>query len=172
MASFTSLEMIDSFLAGHRIALVGASRDSKDFTRAMMRELLVQGYDVVPVNPAASEGRLEIEGRPVYRRLTEVPGELDGALVMTPSEITPDVARDALEAKVPRVWMHRGVGRGALNEEAVALLRSRGVEVVAGECPFMFMGHPAGGHRLHGMIRRLFGRYPRHYGTTASPRSA
>lgn len=161
MSSSTSLDTIDCFLAGHRIALVGASRDPKDFTRAVMRELLGQGYDVVPVNPAASDGQVEIEGRAAFRRLADVPGPVDGALVMTPAEITLEVARDALEAHVPRVWMHRGIGTGAVDEEAVALLRSRGVEVVAGECPLMFVGQPSGGHRLHGWIRRLLGRYPR-----------
>jgi uncharacterized protein len=167
MTSATSLDTIDSFLAGHRIALVGASRDPKDFTRAVMRDLLGHGYDVVPVNPAASDDRVEIEGRRVYRRLREVPGTIDGALVMTPASSTLAVARDALDARVPRVWMHRGIGTGAVDEDAVALLRERGVEVVAGECPFMFVGHPSGGHRWHGLLRKLLGRYPRRNGTKA-----
>jgi uncharacterized protein len=159
--SSTSLDTIDSFLAGHRLALVGVSRDPKDFTRTVMRELLANGYEVVPVNPVASEHHDSIEGRTAYPRLTEVPGKMDGALVMTPAEVTPEVARDALAANVPRVWMHRGIGEGAVDDGAVELLRARGVEVVAGECPFMFVGKPAGAHRLHGWMRQLLGRYPR-----------
>jgi len=39
------------FLAQRRIALVGVSRDPRDLSRALFRELRGRGYDVVPVHP-------------------------------------------------------------------------------------------------------------------------
>src|SRR3954453_2532318 len=48
--------MIDSriaqgFLAGHRIAVVGASDEPKNFGGVILRALVDHGYDPVPVNP-------------------------------------------------------------------------------------------------------------------------
>ncbi len=153
------LKSIESFLKGKRIALVGASRNPKDFSRVVLRELLARGYDIVPVN--AAEGTLEIEGRQAYRRLSDVPGAVDGALVMTPASVTAAIAGEILASGVPRMSLHRGVGPGAVNPRAVDLLRERGVDVVSGECPLMFLEGEKGAHRLHAWIRRLLGTYPR-----------
>jgi predicted CoA-binding protein len=153
------MKSIESFLAGRRIALVGASRNPNDFSRVVLRELVTRGYDVIPVN--VSEGIAEMEGRPVYRRLGDVPGPLDGVLVMTPALVTASIAMEVLASGVPRVWLHHGVGPGAVDAKAVELLRGRGVDVVAGECPMMFLDGGKGVHRLHAWIRRLFGAYPR-----------
>lgn len=153
------MKSVESFLKGKRIALVGASRNSKDFSRLMLHELIAHGYDMVPVN--ASEDCTEMEGRPVYHRLSDIPGPIDGALVMTPASVTASVANEALASGVPRVWLHQGVGPGAVDEKAVELLRGRGVDVVAGECPLMFLDGGKGVHGLHAWIRRIFRSYPR-----------
>lgn len=46
---------VRDFLAQQRIALVGLSRDPKDFSHILFREMCNRGYDMVPVNPAASQ---------------------------------------------------------------------------------------------------------------------
>jgi predicted CoA-binding protein len=153
------MKSIESFLKGKRIALVGASRNPKDFSRMMLREFIAHGYDMVPVN--ASVDSVEMEGRRVYRRLSDVPGRLEGALLMTPPSEAASLAPEILDCVVPRVWFHQGVGPGAVDERAVELLRGRGVDVVAGECPLMFLDGGKGIHRVHGRIRRIFGKYPR-----------
>jgi hypothetical protein len=153
------IKSIQSFLHGKRIALVGASRNPKDFSRHVLREFLARGYDIVPVN--ASESEIMIEGRKAYRRLSDIPGPLDGALLMTPAAVTASIAGEILASAIPRVWLHQGVGPGAVNPKAVELLRERGVDVVAGECPLMFLDGERGVHRVHAWIRRLFGTYPR-----------
>jgi predicted CoA-binding protein len=153
------MKSIESFLKAKRIALVGASRNPNDFSRSMLHEFIAHGYDMVPIN--ASGDSVEMEGRPVYRRLGDVPGPLDGALFMTPASVTASLVKEVLDCGVPRVWLHQGVGPGAVDERAVELLRRRGVEVVAGECPLMFLEGDKGVHRVHGWIRRIFGKYPR-----------
>lgn len=67
------------FLARQRLAVVGVSRDPKDFTRRLFDELSQRGYDLVPVNPHAQD----IAGRPCYGRLQDIPAPVDGALIMT-----------------------------------------------------------------------------------------
>jgi hypothetical protein len=153
------MKSIESFLNGKRIALVGASRNPNDFSRRVLHELIAHGYDMVPVN--ASEGPAEMEGREVYRRLGDVPGPLDGVILMTPASVTATLTKEILDSGVPRVWLHKGVGPGAVDEKAVELLRGRGVNVVAGECPLMFLDGGKGVHRVHAWFRRLFGSYPR-----------
>lgn len=157
---------IDDFLSGHRIALVGVSANPSDFSRAILRELVAHGYDIVPVRPGAGE----IEGRTAYPRLQDVPGTLDGALVMTSPSVSVQVAHDCAEAHVPRVWFHRGAGQGAVSEEAIAYCREQGMQVVPGRCPLMFLGdHPAFVHRLHAGVLKLIGRYPRRESVSQPP---
>jgi hypothetical protein len=59
--------------------------------------------------------------------------------------------------------MYRAGGAGAVNPKAVAFCRDNGIEVIPGECPFMFL--PGGGaiHRFHGFFRRITGRFPRRH---------
>ncbi|MFO0576405.1 MAG: CoA-binding protein [Polyangia bacterium] len=163
----TDLETIERFLEGKRIALVGVSSHPEDFSRMLFRELRDRGYDMVPVRP----GVTSVEDVPAYPRVQDVPGALDGAILMTPPEVTRQVVRDCSEAHVPRVWMHRAAGRGAVSAEGVAFCREHGMEVIAGECPFMFLPNAGAVHSTHAAWRRAIGTYPRtarnrrpHYG--------
>ncbi len=51
MASEMMTDRAREFLAQKRIALVGVSRQEKDFSRMVLRELVRRGYDVVPSAP-------------------------------------------------------------------------------------------------------------------------
>ena len=46
-----SLEIINDFLAQKRIAMVGISREPRNFSVSLFQELCRRGYDMVPVNP-------------------------------------------------------------------------------------------------------------------------
>jgi predicted CoA-binding protein len=147
---------IDAFLELGRIAVVGVSRADKDFSRGLFRELLKRGYDVVPVNPNAAE----IEGRRCYARVQEIPAPVEGVLVMTPAEVTPEVIQDCIDAGVDRVWMHKGAGVGAVNPEAVAMCEEHGIIAVAGYCPFMFLPNTGFVHRIHRFFKKMGKSYP------------
>jgi uncharacterized protein len=138
------------FLAHKRIAMVGVSRDPRDFSRGLLRELRQRGYDVVPVN---SQGG-EVDGKPCARRVQEITPPVEGALLMTPPSASEGVVRDCAEAGVPRVWLFRGGGTGAVSEAAVTACRERGLSVVEGACPYMFLPHPGLVHRVHGWLWR------------------
>ena len=153
----TSLETIQAFLASKRIAMVGLSRHPKDFSAMLFEEFCRQGYDMVPVNPAATE----IHARKCFPRLQDVFPRSEAALLMTSPEVTESVVRDCIEANIRRIWMYRASGRGAVSEAAVQQCLEAGIEVVAGECPFMFLPEVAVFHRWHGFIRKITGSYPR-----------
>jgi len=145
----TAMDKAREFLALKRIALVGISRNEKDFSRGIYRELVRRGYDVVPVSPALGE----VEGKPCHARIQDVRPPPEVALLLTSPERTELVVRDCLEAGVRRVWMHRGVGPGAVSPAAVAFCRANGIEVAAGVCPFMALPGSAWPHRLHAFFR-------------------
>ena len=130
----SSMQLIQDFLGQKRLAVVGVSRQPKDFSLALFREFRKRGYDAVPVNPEANQ----IDGRPCYARLQGVDPPVDGALLMTPPAATDTVVRDCAEAGIKRVWMYRAGGAGAVSSDAVKYCEEHGIAVIPGECPFMF----------------------------------
>jgi predicted CoA-binding protein len=147
-----SMDRARELLAHKRIALVGASRNEKDLTRLLLRELARRGYDVVPVNPSAAGA--ELDGRRACSRLRDVAPPVDGAIFFTAPGQTAGAVEDALAAGVRRLWFHRGTGAGAVSPEALAVCRAAGVEPVTGLCPFMALPDAGWFHRAHGFLRR------------------
>jgi predicted CoA-binding protein len=152
----TTIADVSEFLAQRRIALVGVSRNPKDFSRMLFREMCDRGYDMVPVNPAVGE----VESRRCFGRLQEIDPPAEGALVMTAPRDTERVVRDCVEAGVHRVWMHRGGGQGAVSTEAAEFCHKNGIDLVEGYCPFMFLPKTQFVHRVHRFLLKLLGRYP------------
>jgi predicted CoA-binding protein len=153
-----SLETIEAFLAQKRIAMIGISRNPKDFSASLFSELERRGYDVPPVNPKASE----VMGRPCFARVRDIQPAVDGALLMTTPEVTPAVIADCAAAGIRRVWMYRAGAKGAVSEKAITFSQEHGIQVVPGQCPFMFLPGSGGVHSLHGFLRKIFGKYPKH----------
>ncbi len=148
---------VNEFLGRKRLALVGISRNRDDFTRAVFRELAGRGYDVVPVNPAAAE----IEGRKCFSSVAEISPGVDTALIMTAPAVTEQVVRACSSAGISRVWMHRGAGKGAVSQTAIDYCKSHGINVVAGQCPMMFLEGVGAVHGIHAFFKRLVGSYPK-----------
>jgi predicted CoA-binding protein len=150
------LDTIRDFLAQKRIAVVGVSRNPKDFNTRLFLDLRQAGYDAVPVNPHAKT----VGDVPCFDRVQAISPPVDGVLILTPATTTEAIVRDCLAAGVRRVWMYRAVGLGAVNQSAIALCEKNGVRVVAGGCPYMFLPNTQWFHRLHGFLLKLVGKYP------------
>lgn len=84
-------EVAREFLAQHRFAVVGASDEADNFGRTVYGELRDHGDEVVAVHPSAET----VMGDPVLRRLADVPGPLDGVIVMVPRAAAVDLVREA-----------------------------------------------------------------------------
>ena len=152
----TTTAEIRDFLAQRRIAMIGVSRNPKDFSRLLFREMTKRGYDMAPVNPAASD----VEGRMCFASVKDVRPVPDAALLMTSASATEQAVRDCIAAGIRRVWMYRAAGQGAVNAEAVAFCKINGVELIEGHCPFMFFPGTSLLHRAHGFILKIIGSYP------------
>jgi predicted CoA-binding protein len=146
----STLEGAREFLGAKRIAVVGVSRNGRDFSRMVLRELAQRGYDVVPVHPSLREA----EGRTCYARVQDVRPAPEAALLLTAPAATEQVVRDCAEAGVRRVWLHRGGGPGSASDAAVAFCEANGIAVVRDLCPFMALPGAGLAHRVHGFFRR------------------
>jgi predicted CoA-binding protein len=152
----TSRALIDRFLATRRLAFIGVSRNHNDFSRSLFREFLHRGYEVIPVSPALTEA----EGRPGYANVRDIRPPVEAALIMTSSAVSEEVVRECAGAGVKQIWLYRAGGEGAVSEGALRACEESGIDVVAGECPYMFW--PANfPHNIHGWIRKLTHSYPR-----------
>jgi predicted CoA-binding protein len=142
------------FLAQHRIALIGASANPKSFAATIYCALRENGYDVV----AVGRGVDTFAGDACYGELADVPGDIDGAIVMVRKEAAEQAVKQCVSRGVRRVWLFKGLGGpGAVSDEAVRLCRDAGVEVIPGACPLMFLEPVRGFHRFHRALRRLNG---------------
>ncbi|HEX4430547.1 MAG TPA: CoA-binding protein [Frankiaceae bacterium] len=142
-----------AFLAAGRIAVVGASDEPKNFGRTIVRALTDHGIDALAVHPRA----VGVAGRPCYPDLASVPGAVDGVIVMVASSAAVAVVRECMERGIPRVWLFKGSGPGAVSDDAIRFCDDHGISVVAGACPLMFLEPVGGVHKLHRLIRRANG---------------
>jgi len=145
-------DSVRSFLDGHRIAVIGASDRKDSFARTIDQALVDHGYEVLPVNPRLTE----LDGRPCYASITDVPGPVDGAIVMVGPEHAAQAVEDVADAGVLKVWLFKGVGApGAASPEAIAACERHGLETVAGACPLMFLEPVGAVHRIHRSVRHV-----------------
>lgn len=154
----SSLEVIQDFLAQNRIAMAGVSRDQKSFSAQLFRDLCRRGFDVVPVNPNATE----INGRRCFAHVQDIQPPVDAALLMTSPLATEKVVNDCIDAGIRRIWMYRATGKGAVSEAALSRCLEHGVHVIPGECPYMFLQKTAWYHGVHKFIRKITRHYPKH----------
>jgi predicted CoA-binding protein len=153
----TTKQQVDDFWKLKRLAVVGVSRDPQHFSNRVWQALRERGYEAAPVNPNAAE----VGGLPCYARVQDIQPPVEGALVMTPPQVTEQIVRDCAQAGIRRVWMHRGEGIGSVSQAAVEFCQANGIDVIPGQCPFMFMPGTSFFHRIHGFVRKLTGEYPK-----------
>ncbi|MCI0571736.1 MAG: CoA-binding protein [Myxococcaceae bacterium] len=128
----TDPERIHALLRStRRVAVLGIKPDdeAEKPAHAVPRYLQAHGYEVIPV-PVKDVPGGTILGRPVYRRVADVPGEVDVVEVFRkPEDITAHV--DDLIAKHPRaVWFQLGIR----NDAAAERLARAGIDVVQDHC--------------------------------------
>jgi predicted CoA-binding protein len=115
----------------HRVAVLGikSERQADQPAFRIPEYLDGVGLDVVPV-PVYYPEVTEILGKPVYRRLVDIPGGIDLVDVFRRPQDIPQHVDDII-AKQPRyVWFQLGIR----NDEAAEQLARAGINVVQDRC--------------------------------------
>ncbi len=113
----------------HRIAVLGIKPDAEQPASFVPEYAQRAGYEIVPV-PVYYEDLTEMHGQKVYRKLTDIPGDIDMVNVFRrPKDIPPHV--DDIIAKKPKsVWFQLGIR----NDVAAEQLARAGIDVVQDRC--------------------------------------
>jgi len=121
---------IESFLSGHRIAVLGASQTSQKIGNSIVKDLSNKGYSIFVVHPSASE----IDGRKCYANLRELSGQVDGVVLCIPPEKALTAVIDAADAGIRQLWLQEG----ADSPEVLAAAYTRGMSVVVNRCIMVY----------------------------------
>jgi uncharacterized protein len=115
---------IDSFLAGKRFAVVGASQNREKYGNKVLRTYQQNKLEVVPINPTAGE----IEGLAAAPNLSSLPAPVDGISVITPPKITEQVVKEAIDLGIKHIWLQPG----AESQAAIEAAERAGVNLISG----------------------------------------
>jgi len=144
---------IDDFLSQKKLAVIGVSRDAKQFANFAYRFLKTHGYAVYPINPNAKQ----VEGDRCYPNIKSLPERVDAALVILPPEKTMEVLPEIAGAGIEHVWLQQQTD----SPQAIQFCKDRKINVVYGECIMMFSEPLAFPHRLHRWGKKLIGTLPK-----------
>jgi len=108
------------------IAVVGLTSDPMRPSNSVSEYMQSKGYRIIPVNPNESE----VLGEKAYARLADVPEKIDLVNVFRRPEFVADVVRQAIELKLPAIWLQEGV----IDERAAQSARDAGMIVVMDRC--------------------------------------
>jgi predicted CoA-binding protein len=128
----TGGEQITDLIRGTQtIAVLGIKPESHASQPAFYVPKYMQnaGYRVIPV-PVYYPEVTEILGEKVYRRLVDIPDDVDMVNVFRRPQDIPQHVDDIIAKKPKSVWFQLGI----VNNEAAEKLASTGIEVVQDKC--------------------------------------
>jgi acetyl coenzyme A synthetase (ADP forming)-like protein len=129
---------VKSFLEPRSVAVVGAGRHRGTAGGEVLHNLLSSGFNgpVYAVNPAAQT----VQNLNAYATVSEIPGEVDLAVVVVPAEQVLTVARDCAQAGVRALlvitsgFAEAGAQGAQLQQELLEICRRAGIRIVGPNC--------------------------------------
>jgi O-acetylhomoserine (thiol)-lyase len=138
LATYSDAQIRSILQRVHTIALVGASSNWNRPSYFVMKYLQSKGYRVIPVNPGTAGQTLL--GETIYASLRDIPDAIDMVDVFRASDAVVPIVNDAIAIGAKVVWMQLGVR----NDEAAAIARQAGLEVIMNRCPKIEYGRLGG----------------------------
>jgi hypothetical protein len=108
------------------IAVVGLSCNPLRPSYGVAAYLQGHGYRIIPVNPQIED----CLGEKAYASLLEVPEKIDIVDIFRRPERVEEVVDQAIQLKVPAIWMQEGV----IHEKAAEKAHQAGIFVVMDRC--------------------------------------
>jgi uncharacterized protein len=116
----------DALQRAKTIAVVGLSSNLLRPSHGVAAYMQSHGYRILPVNPHIKE----CLGEKAYASLLEVPEKIDIVNIFRRSEFVEEIVDQAIQLKVPAIWMQEGV----VHEKAAEKARRSGIFVVMDLC--------------------------------------
>ncbi len=127
MASSPQIDPVTELLRHAKtIAVVGLSNHPLRPSHGVSAYMQSQGYGIIPVNPQIESSL----GEKAYASLLDVPEKVDIVNIFRRPEFVEEVVDQAIQLKVPAIWMQEGV----IHEKAAAKARRAGALVVMDRC--------------------------------------
>ena len=127
MASLPQPDPIAELLKRSKtIAVVGLSDNPMRPSHGVSAYMQSQGYRIIPVNPRIEESL----GEKSYASLRDVPEKIDIVDIFRRSEYVEEIVDQAIQLKVPAIWMQEDV----IHERAAEKARKAGIFVVMDRC--------------------------------------
>jgi predicted CoA-binding protein len=118
---------IKKFYTMKNIAVVGMSKNEEKAAHYVPRSLIDHGYNVIPVNPTATE----ILGRKSYPAVSSIPDRIDIVDIFRRSEDVPSVVEDTLKKEdIKVIWMQEGI----YSKEAEKMAKEKDISAVYNRC--------------------------------------
>jgi len=118
---------IKRFYTMKNIAVVGMSKNDEKAAHYVPRYLIDHGYNVIPVNPTATE----ILGRKSYPAVSSIPDRIDIVDIFRRSEDVPSVVEDTLKKEdIKVIWMQEGI----YSKEAEKMAKEKDISAVYNRC--------------------------------------
>jgi len=112
-----------------RIAVLGMKPDASQPAYYVPEYAAHAGYEIVPV-PVYFADLTEMMGEKVYRKLSDIPGDIDLVDVFRRPKDIPQHLDDILAKKPKTVWFQLGIR----NDEAAEQLAKAGIDVIQDHC--------------------------------------
>ncbi|HEV3512902.1 MAG TPA: CoA-binding protein [Candidatus Sulfotelmatobacter sp.] len=127
MASLPQPDPIADLLRRSKtIAVVGLSCNPLRPSHGVSAYMQSHGYRIIPVNPKIDE----CLGEQAFPSLLDVPEKIDMVNIFRRSEFVEEVVDQAIQLKVPAIWMQEDV----IHERAAEKARRAGIFVVMDRC--------------------------------------
>jgi predicted CoA-binding protein len=108
------------------IAVVGLSPSPLRPSHGVSAYMQAHGYRIIPVNPRVNV----VLGEKSYSSIAEVPEKIDVVNIFRRPDAVPEIVDQAIQLKVPTIWMQETV----VNDAAAQRARASGIFVVMDRC--------------------------------------
>ncbi|MGB7601856.1 MAG: CoA-binding protein [Candidatus Sulfotelmatobacter sp.] len=127
MASLPQSDQVTALLKSAKtIAVVGLSDDPMRASHGVSAYMQSHGYRIIPVNPQIESSL----GEKAYASLSGVPEKIDIVNIFRRPEFVEEIVEQAIQLKVPAIWMQEDV----IHEKAAEKARAAGIFVVMDRC--------------------------------------
>lgn len=132
---------LDTFFHAKNIAIIGASREPGKIGYTILHGLLGKKFNLYPVNPNAKE----ILGYKCYPRVTDIPFDIELAIIATPGPTVPAILDQLGAKKIHHAIIisagFKEIGNTKLEKELNDKLKSNKIKCIGPNCLGIFDAH-------------------------------